>query len=77
VLGLLGLVPASLTLAAAIATAAVLLWWLVAYPAMRVSPLYAFTYPLGACVLLWIVVQAVVRGQRVQWKGRAYVSATG
>jgi chlorobactene glucosyltransferase len=74
-LGLLGLVPASLTLAAAIATAAVLLWWLVVYPAMRVSPLYAFTYPLGACVLLWIVVQAVVRGQRVQWKGRAYVSA--
>ena len=38
-------------------------------------PRYALTYPLGAAVLLWIVVQAVARGQRVSWKGRAYLSS--
>jgi chlorobactene glucosyltransferase len=74
VLGAFGLVPAGLTLAAAIATAAVLVWALVVYGSMGV-PLYAFTYPLGAGVLLWIVVQAVANGQRVSWKGRAYLSS--
>ena len=74
VLGAFGLVPASLTLAAAIATGAAVLWALVVYASMGV-PRYALTYPLGAAVLLWIVVQAVSRGQRVSWKGRAYLSS--
>jgi uncharacterized MnhB-related membrane protein len=73
-LGAFGLVPASLTLAAAIATGAAVLWALVVYASMGV-PRYALTYPLGAAVLLWIVVQAVARGQRVSWKGRAYLSS--
>jgi len=74
VLGAFGLVPPGLVLAAAIATAAVLVWSLVVYTSMGV-PRYTLAYPLGAAVLLWIVVQAVARGQRVSWKGRAYLSS--
>lgn len=60
---------------AAIATAASLLWWGLVYLGARVNPLYAFTYPLGAAVLLYIMVRAIARGERVAWKGREYGSA--
>jgi hypothetical protein len=36
--------------------------------------LYALFYPLGALVLLYIFVTAVIRGRRVTWKGRTYLS---
>jgi len=36
--------------------------------------MYAPLYPLGLIVLLVIVVGALVRGQRVEWKSRSYVS---
>jgi hypothetical protein len=41
---------------------------------MKVPVLYALAYPLGAAVLLYIVIGAVWRGSRVSWKGRQYVS---
>jgi hypothetical protein len=48
--------------------------WVLVYVAMRESPRYAALYPLGLVVLLVIVVGALVRGQRVEWKSRSYVS---
>jgi chlorobactene glucosyltransferase len=58
----------------AIATAASLVWWAFVYRSMRLSPFYALAFPLGAVVLLYIIGTAVLRGRRVVWKGREYVS---
>jgi chlorobactene glucosyltransferase len=65
---------AGLLLWAAISSAATLIWWLVVYITVKENPLYAFAYPLGALVLLYIFVPAVIRGRRVSWKGRTYIS---
>jgi chlorobactene glucosyltransferase len=63
-----------LLLWAAISAGATLLWWLVAYITVDENPLYALAYPLGALVLLYIFLTAVIRGRRVSWKGRTYIS---
>jgi chlorobactene glucosyltransferase len=75
VLTALGL-PASGTfmLWAVITCAATLLWWVLVYVTLDENPLYALAYPLGALVLLYIFVTAVIRGRRVSWKGRTYIS---
>jgi chlorobactene glucosyltransferase len=70
----LGIVSGGITLWATIATAATLLWWIVAYVQIDESPLYALAYPLGASVLLYIFASAIIRGRRVTWKGRTYTS---
>jgi chlorobactene glucosyltransferase len=74
-LAALGL-PASATLLlwAAISTVATLLWWILVYTTTGENPLYALAYPLGALVLLYIFVTAVIRGRRVTWKGRTYIA---
>ncbi len=59
---------------AAVSCAATLVWWIVVYVTIRENPLYALAYPLGALVLLYIFVTAVIRGRRVSWKGRTYIS---
>lgn len=59
---------------AAISCAATLVWWFLVFVTIRESPLYAFAYPLGALVLLYIFFTAVIRGRRVSWKGRTYIS---
>jgi len=59
---------------AAISTAATLAWWIVVYVTIRENPLYALAYPLGALVLLYIFFTSVLRGRRVTWKGRTYIS---
>ena len=59
---------------AAISSAATLIWWIVVYVTTRENPLYALLYPLGALVLLYIFISAVIRGRRVSWKGRTYIS---
>ena len=59
---------------ATIATGATLVWWIVVYVTIGENPLYALAYPLGALVLLYIFVTAVLRGRRVTWKGRTYIS---
>jgi len=74
VLGALGLVSGGMLLWAAIATVATLVWWIVVYAQMEESPLYALFYPLGALVLLYIFSGAIIRGRRVTWKGRTYIS---
>jgi len=64
----------TLLLWAVVSCAATLLWWVVAYITVDENPLYALAYPLGALVLLYIFVSAVIRGRRVSWKGRTYIS---
>lgn len=74
-LAALGLPHGSATILwAVICCAATLVWWIVAYATVRENPLYAIGYPLGALMLLYIFFTAVIRGRRVTWKGRTYVS---
>ena len=74
-LGLLGAAgPAALTWAA-IATAANLVWWLLVYAWLRLSPLYALLHPIGAAMVLYIALGAIARGRRVRWKEREYRAA--
>ena len=73
-LGAFGHATPSMMLWAAISTVATLIWWLVVYVTVGESPLYGLVYPLGALVLLYIFVTAVIRGRRVTWKGRTYLS---
>lgn len=76
IVALLGMGPPELLRAAAIATAAQLLWWALVYRAFeRLSPLWAFVFPLGGVILLYIVIRALARGSRVEWKGREYRAA--
>ncbi|HEX6628739.1 MAG TPA: glycosyltransferase family 2 protein [Gemmatimonadaceae bacterium] len=71
----LGLPAGATTIAwAAISCTATLIWWIVVYTTIRENPLYAFAYPLGALTLLYIFFTAVIRGRRVTWKGRTYIS---
>lgn len=68
-----GLVSSSVLVWATACTVITLAWWAVSYVmAARIGPLYAFTFPLGAAVVVYIVIRAVSRGMRVEWKGREY-----
>ena len=74
-LALLGFATGTVTLLwAIISCASMLLWWIVAYVTVDENPLYSFAFPLGALILLYIFVSAVIRGRRVRWKGRTYIS---
>ena len=74
-LGLLGVVGSGATTWAAIATTANVVWWLLAYAWLRLSPVYALLHPLGAAMVLYIALGAIVRGRRVRWKERDYQAA--
>jgi chlorobactene glucosyltransferase len=74
ILGALGHISSPITLWATMSSVATLIWWLVVYLTVGENPLYALIYPLGALVLLYIFVTAVIRGRRVTWKGRTYLS---
>ena len=59
---------------AAITTLTWLAWWLFVYH-MDDQPLhYALYFPLGALLLTYIFITAIVSGHRVSWKGRQYVN---
>jgi chlorobactene glucosyltransferase len=74
-LGLLGVVGAGALTWAAIATTANLIWWLLVYAWLRLSPAYALLHPLGSAMVLYIALGAIVRGRRVRWKEREYEAA--
>jgi hypothetical protein len=59
----------------AIATGMNVLWWMLVYRWLRLSPAYALLYPLGSAALLYIAIGAIGRGSRVRWKGREYRAA--
>ncbi len=67
-------VPMAVVTWAAVVTAAFLGWWVAVYRRIGESLLYALLFPLGAAVVFYIFLRAVLRGQKVQWKGREYVS---
>lgn len=72
--GLVGLASPAVALWGIIAGGLLALWWAAAYAAAGLPPAYALAYPLGAAVLLWIMLTAIARGERVAWKGRQYRS---
>ena len=57
---------------AIVATAALLLMWIVLYGEANQQMLLGLLYPVGSVITLWIFVRAIVRGPSVTWKGRAY-----
>ena len=71
---LLGAGGPALLLWATTAIAGSLGWWAWTYARLGLSPLWAVLYPLGAAMMLRIVLEAIVRGRRVAWKGREYVT---
>jgi chlorobactene glucosyltransferase len=75
VLALLGAVGPTALGWAAIATSANLVWWLLVYAWLRLSPIYALLHPLGAAMVLYIALGAIARGRRVRWKEREYRAA--
>jgi chlorobactene glucosyltransferase len=74
VLSLFAVSGGTLLLWAAISAAATLAWWILVYSTIHENRSYALAYPLGALVLLYIFFTAVIRGRRVSWKGRTYLS---
>jgi chlorobactene glucosyltransferase len=59
---------------AVLCTGTMVVFWAFAYAALAgFTPLYAFTFPLGSGVVLYIIMRAMVRGRRMEWKGRSYV----
>jgi hypothetical protein len=60
---------------AAFATGMNLVWWMLVYRWLRLSPLYALLHPMGSAVVLYIALGAIGRGTRVRWKGREYRAA--
>lgn len=75
VLAALGVVSGGALWWAAIVGGANLLWWIAVYALLGLSPLYALLHPLGALVLLYISLRAVLHGNQVHWKGRSYRAA--
>lgn len=74
VLSLIGALSTEWLVWSAIVVACSLAFWAIVYRFSEESAGYALAYPLGLVMLLYIAVGAVARGQRVQWKDRAYVS---
>jgi chlorobactene glucosyltransferase len=72
-LAIAGAIPGALLWSAA-ATAVLVIWWALVYRQLEELPHYALLYPLGSAMLLYICLRAVLRGRRVEWKGRAYVA---
>ena len=74
-LALAGVLGHGVLVWAAIVTGVNLVWWVVVYAAIGLSPLYALLHPLGAGAMLYIAATATARGRRVTWKGRDYRAA--
>jgi len=59
----------------AIVVAVSILFWAAIYRFMDQSVAYAMLYPLGLAMVLYIAAGAILRGRRVEWKDRTYVSS--
>ncbi|HEX2722850.1 MAG TPA: glycosyltransferase family 2 protein [Gemmatimonadaceae bacterium] len=68
-------VPRGLLLWAVVSQLILLTWWTFVYRRIGRSPFYALLSPVAAAVVFYIFVRAVLRGRRVTWKDRDYVSA--
>jgi chlorobactene glucosyltransferase len=72
-----GGLPASTLGWSIMATSLSLLFWLMVLLRMRVPPVYAVGYPLGAGAVAWLMARSALRGARVVWKGREYGGRRG
>lgn len=70
-----GLAASGVAAWASLGCALCLGWWGLIYRRLGLDAWWAVTFPLGAGVLLWIVVGAIARGRTVEWRGRTYQSA--
>ncbi len=70
--GLLGLPLPGVLLWGSLGAGSSLLLWIAFYHVARLPVWYALLYPLGLLVLLYIEARSLVRGPRVEWKGRRY-----
>jgi len=68
--------PRWFLLASAIALAAQVVTWAAVYRWMGAPVRWAALFPLGAVVVAIIAIQAIARGSRVEWKGRAYLMSS-
>jgi chlorobactene glucosyltransferase len=68
--------PGWLLLAWAIALAAQVTTWAAVYRWMGAPVRFAALFPLGAIVVAIVAIQAIARGSRVEWKGRAYLTSS-
>jgi chlorobactene glucosyltransferase len=68
--------PSWLVATTLIALVAQLATWMVVYRWMGAPVRYAPLFPLGAAIFGFIAIQAIARGSRVEWKGRAYVTTS-
>ena len=68
--------PRWLVLASAIALAAQVGTWAAVYRWMDAPARFAPLFPLGAVIVAVITIQAIARGSRVEWKGRAYLTTS-
>jgi len=73
-LALAGALGSSWLVWASICAALNLVYWAVIYRGFEQSPWYALLYPLGAAMVLYIIVRAIFRGRSVGWKGREYIA---
>lgn len=74
VLALAGAAGPAVATWSTICLAATLLWWALIYRGFHQRIWYALLFPVGAAVVLFIVLRAIGRGRRVGWKGREYVA---
>jgi len=79
ILAAFGLVTSTWLVWSLITTTATILWWVQIYLRAPVSGpsralRFAAIYPLGSLILAYIIVRAVVRGRRVEWRGREYIA---
>lgn len=72
--GLLISAHGAVLLWAIVSTAAMLLMWMVLYGEAGQPILLGLLYPIASLVTLYIFLRAIVRGPRVEWKGRAYTA---
>ena len=68
--------PGWLLLAWAIALAAQVTTWAAVYRWMGAPVRFAALFPLGSIVVAVVAIQAIARGSRVEWKGRAYLTSS-
>ncbi len=75
-LALAGVVPRDALAPAVVANVVLLAYWGIVYRSVGASsPLWAISFPLGGVMLLYIFSRALLRGSRVEWKGRRYRAA--
>lgn len=73
-LGAAGVLPVAWLLWAMAVVGVALAFWAAVYRFIGEPLWYALLYPLGFALLAYITIGSIVRGRRVEWKDRVYMS---